>query len=615
MTTTDLYVSTIGSDSNSGTQTSPFKTILAASQAAQPGTTVHVAAGTYYGGFATTASGTSSALIHYVSDTPGGATIVPAPSSTSEFGWDQRGAYVTIDGFNVDGANYQGGKPWTVGINLDGSHSLVENSHVHNIMTNASQVAANGSHGGAGIMLEGYYGGTNMNAIGNVVDHIGPSDWTASGAQYIQGIYASSGHDTIANNQVYLVSCDAISNYHDATNNVIVNNTIFNSHEGIDIAAGGTYHLTSVPDNFFVANNIVYNTTNGIEEASGVGTHDTVTNNLVYGNGSYNYQLAHATAQNSVNAAPQFVNYGASGGGDYHLAAGSAAIDSGTATDAPSTDLAGTARPQGAGVDIGAYEYISSGGTSSGGTTSGGTTSGGAATVQPFDLPVSGASTTVIDGDKHPDTLTGTSGNDYIDGVLNVGNTGDTMTGAAGDNTYVVNNNHDQVVENTGQGIDTVLLKATSYTLAANVENLTSLGSVAHNIVGNQLDNLITAGGGNDTINGGAGNDIIKAGGGADVLTGGTGHDMFAFSAVGAGSKVTDFHPGEDLLDLRLLMKAIGYTGTDPVADHTMALVPDGAGGTEVTVDPTHSGTMHNLVDVQHVAGANLHVGTDLLWH
>jgi hypothetical protein len=62
-------------------------------------------------------------------------------------------------------------------------------------------------------------------------------------------------------------------------------------------------------------------------------------------------------------------------------------------------------------------------------------------------------------------------------------------------------------------------------------------------------------------------------------------------------------------------MKAIGYAGTDPVADHTMALVPDGAGGTEVTVDPTHSGTMHNLVDVQHVAVANLHVGTDLLWH
>jgi len=64
--TTDLYVSTTGSDSNSGTQSSPFKTILAASLAAQAGTTVHVAAGTYYGGFETTASGTAAAPIHYV---------------------------------------------------------------------------------------------------------------------------------------------------------------------------------------------------------------------------------------------------------------------------------------------------------------------------------------------------------------------------------------------------------------------------------------------------------------------------------------------------------------------------------------------------------------------
>jgi hypothetical protein len=90
---------------------------------------------------------------------------------------------------------------------------------------------------------------------------------------------------------------------------------------------------------------------------------------------------------------------------------------------------------------------------------------------------------------------------------------------------------------------------------------------------------------------------------------------MFVFSAVGTGSRVTDFHVGEDLLDLRPLMKAAGYAGTDPVADHSLALVSDGAGGTEVMADPTHSGTMHGLVDLQHVALGTLNVGTDLLWH
>jgi Ca2+-binding RTX toxin-like protein len=212
-------------------------------------------------------------------------------------------------------------------------------------------------------------------------------------------------------------------------------------------------------------------------------------------------------------------------------------------------------------------------------------------------------------------TLTGTSGNDHIDGVRDVRGGADTMIGGAGDDTYVVNNSNDKVVEGIGQGVDTVISKVTSYTLPANVENLTLQGSSAHNVVGNELNNLITASNANDTINGGAGNDIIKAGTGADILTGGAGHDMFLFSAVGAGSRVSDFHAGEDLLDLRALMKAAGYVGTNPVADHSLALASDGAGGTEVMVDPTHSGTMHGLVDLQHVALANVHVGIDLLWH
>ena len=43
-------------------------------------------------------------------------------------------------------------------------------------------------------------------------------------------------------------------------------------------------------------------------------------------------------------------------GGDYHLAAGSEAIDAGTAEDAPDHDFDGAVRPQGAAHDVGAYE-------------------------------------------------------------------------------------------------------------------------------------------------------------------------------------------------------------------------------------------------------------------
>ena len=46
-------------------------------------------------------------------------------------------------------------------------------------------------------------------------------------------------------------------------------------------------------------------------------------------------------------------------GNDYHLSSTSPAIDAGTSTDAPSTDLGGNPRPSGKGYDIGAYEYQS----------------------------------------------------------------------------------------------------------------------------------------------------------------------------------------------------------------------------------------------------------------
>jgi hypothetical protein len=42
---------------------------------------------------------------------------------------------------------------------------------------------------------------------------------------------------------------------------------------------------------------------------------------------------------------------------DYRLERGSPAIDAGTCEGAPETDIEGTPRPQGAGCDIGAYEY------------------------------------------------------------------------------------------------------------------------------------------------------------------------------------------------------------------------------------------------------------------
>ena len=43
-------------------------------------------------------------------------------------------------------------------------------------------------------------------------------------------------------------------------------------------------------------------------------------------------------------------------GGDFHLPFGSPCVDAGTSEGAPAADIEGIARPQGAGVDIGAHE-------------------------------------------------------------------------------------------------------------------------------------------------------------------------------------------------------------------------------------------------------------------
>jgi len=60
---------------------------------------------------------------------------------------------------------------------------------------------------------------------------------------------------------------------------------------------------------------------------------------------------------------------------DLRLTATSPAIDTGLALGAPSTDVLGIARPQGTGIDIGAYEYCS--GSCTGAVEPGGDTTGG----------------------------------------------------------------------------------------------------------------------------------------------------------------------------------------------------------------------------------------------
>ncbi|RUQ72216.1 DUF1565 domain-containing protein [Azospirillum doebereinerae] len=350
-----LHVSSAkGSDSNPGTVDRPFQSILKASQVARPGTTVHVAPGTYRGGFQTTASGTVNAPIRYVSDVKWGARIVPGSGGGHE-AWDNRGSNVVIDGFEIDGSVAGGGKPWLFGLYTAGSNSVVRNMKVHDIArSTAAMKVADTGQGGAGIMADGWAGGTNMTVIGNEVYDIGPAKRSSG---LVHGVYmATSG--LVQNNLVYQIAGDGVTSWHDATDLIIVNNTVFQARgAGIMIGAGDHYHGDAPHDHSQVSNNIVYDNRKGIEEHGELGFHNSYSNNLVYGNRS-DWRLRTGKASGSIGADPGFVNYRKLGGGDYRLTAGSPAVDAGISESAPATDVRGVPRPQGKSIDVGAHERV-----------------------------------------------------------------------------------------------------------------------------------------------------------------------------------------------------------------------------------------------------------------
>ncbi|VIO76783.1 Calcium-dependent protease [Bradyrhizobium ivorense] len=128
-------------------------------------------------------------------------------------------------------------------------------------------------------------------------------------------------------------------------------------------------------------------------------------------------------------------------------------------------------------------------------------------------------------GNELANVITGNTGNDTLDGGLGA----DTLIGGAGNDTYIVDIAGDVVTENANEGTDTVKTDAlSSYTLGANVENLTHTGSNDFVGVGNALDNTIIGGTGNDYLFGGDGNDTLIDGSGLNTLQGGAGDDIYA---------------------------------------------------------------------------------------
>lgn len=197
----------------------------------------------------------------------------------------------------------------------------------------------------------------------------------------------------------------------------------------------------------------------------------------------------------------------------------------------------------------------------------------------------------VVDGGDGADRLFGGDGVDTLDGgrgddLLDGGAGMDTLTGGAGDDVFHVDDAADVVIEDAGDGHDTVVSSA-SYQLqdsrlvfrqspggyaiptylAVEVEDLRLIGPDALEGIGNRYDNRIEGnaqnnrlhgndgadtlvgaagddallgGRGADSLQGGAGNDRLNGGAGSDTMTGGKGDDIYVADAADTVSEAAD---------------------------------------------------------------------------
>jgi Ca2+-binding RTX toxin-like protein len=122
------------------------------------------------------------------------------------------------------------------------------------------------------------------------------------------------------------------------------------------------------------------------------------------------------------------------------------------------------------------------------------------------------------------------------------------MEGGLGNDTYVIGNPNDQLVEQGNGGVDEVRSEW-SYTLGANLENLVLTGERSVAGTGNELDNEIT---------GNSGRNVLTGALGADTLMGGAGADLFVYTSIdesgaapGTWDILLDFSTAErDQIDL-----------------------------------------------------------------
>jgi len=161
----------------------------------------------------------------------------------------------------------------------------------------------------------------------------------------------------------------------------------------------------------------------------------------------------------------------------------------------------------------------------------------------------------VIYGGGGNDTLYGDAGDDYIDG----GNGDDDIYGGSGDDHII--DGFGAGAMDGGDGNDTVDVSHAGASAGGATIDISS-GTITwtngqvesainfENIVGSQGDDTLIGTSGNNALKGGDGNDRIIGGDGYDWITGGAGADIIELNFGDGHDRMYDFEDGVDIIDL-----------------------------------------------------------------
>jgi Ca2+-binding RTX toxin-like protein len=154
------------------------------------------------------------------------------------------------------------------------------------------------------------------------------------------------------------------------------------------------------------------------------------------------------------------------------------------------------------------------------------------------------------------DSLSGGEGSDTLNGGLG----SDTLVGGAGDDLYSVGVVNTPITEQANEGND-IVNSSVSFTLPANVERLTLVGTGNTLGIGNDLGNLMLGNVGNNTLIGLAGNDTLSGLDGNDTVRGGLGDDAL-FGGNGIDRVVVNASVGNNIV---LTDTSVTGEGTDSI--------------------------------------------------